>query len=173
MAAVIHYGMASTDGVGHVTAIALQKTGGFVPAAPTSWGSRLCPAPAIRLAALGGCRDLCDDARLPSAWARRQTLSGFEHLARMRALPNMRVCSVRPTPWRRRRAGSSRYDAQGPAPTCCVTAQKHARRYARDAVATRCAEGAYELSAAPTAAPRDGCRPGSEVRFAWAAQAVC
>jgi transketolase len=165
----IHYGIREHGMAAAMNGIALH--GGFVPAGATFLVFTDYARPAMRLAALMG---------LPVVYVMTHDSIGLgedgpthqpiEHLAALRAIPNMRV--FRPADaietlecWQ---LALTRTDG----PTVLALTRQNLQPARKDAGANRCAEGAYELAAADGAAAATLFASGSEVEIALAAQGL-
>ena len=165
----IHYGIREHGMAAAMNGIALH--GGFVPAGATFLVFTDYARPSMRLAALIG---------LPAIYVMTHDSIGLgedgpthqpvEHLAALRAIPNMRV--FRPADaietaecWQ---LALERTDG----PTVLALTRQNLSPVRKDAGANRCAEGAYELVAADGEAAVTLFATGSEVEIAVAAQAL-
>jgi transketolase len=165
----IHYGIREHGMASAMNGIALH--GGFVPSGATFLVFTDYARPAMRLAALMG---------LPTIYVMTHDSIGLgedgpthqpvEHLAALRAIPNMRV--FRPADametaecWQ---LALTRTDG----PTVLALTRQNLTPARKDAGANRCAEGGYEIAAADGAADVSLFATGSEVEIALAAQAL-
>jgi transketolase len=165
----IHYGIREHGMASAMNGIALH--GGFVPSGATFLVFTDYARPAMRLAALMG---------LPAIYVMTHDSIGLgedgpthqpvEHLAALRAIPNMRV--FRPADametaecWQ---LALTRTDG----PTVLALTRQNLAAVRKDAGANRCAEGGYEIAAADGAADVSLFASGSEVEIALAAQAL-
>jgi transketolase len=163
----IHYGIREHGMASAMNGIALH--GGFVPSGATFLVFTDYARPAMRLAALMG---------LPAIYVMTHDSIGLgedgpthqpvEHLAALRAIPNMRV--FRPADametvecWQ---LALTRTDG----PTVLALTRQNLAAVRKDAGANRCAEGGYEITAADGAADVSLFATGSEVEIALAAQ---
>jgi transketolase len=165
----IHYGIREHGMASAMNGMALH--GGFAPAGATFLVFPDYARPAIRLAALMG---------LPVVYVMTHDSIGLgedgpthqpvEHLAALRAIPNMRV--FRPADavetaecWE---LALTRTDG----PTVLALTRQNLSPVRKDAGTNRCAEGAYEIAPAEGAAAVTFFASGSEVEIALAAQAL-
>jgi transketolase len=165
----IHYGIREHGMAAAMNGIALH--GGFVPAGATFLVFTDYARPAMRLAALMG---------LPVVYVMTHDSIGLgedgpthqpvEHLAALRAIPNMRV--FRPADaietlecWQ---LTLTRTDG----PTVLALTRQNLAPARKDAGTNRCAEGAYELAPAGGTAAVTLFATGSEVEIALAAQGL-
>jgi transketolase len=165
----IHYGIREHGMAAAMNGIALH--GGFVPAGATFLVFTDYARPAMRLAALIG---------LPAVYVMTHDSIGLgedgpthqpiEHLAALRAIPNMRL--FRPADaietaecWQ---LALERTDG----PTVLALTRQNLAAVRKDAGPNRCAEGAYELVAADGAAEVTLFATGSEVEIAVGTQAL-
>jgi transketolase len=165
----IHYGIREHGMAAAMNGIALH--GGFVPAGATFLVFTDYARPAMRLAALMG---------LPVVYVMTHDSIGLgedgpthqpvEHLAALRAIPNMRV--FRPADaietlecWQ---LALTRTDG----PTVLALTRQNLAPARKDAGTNRCAEGAYELAPADGTAAVTLFATGSEVEIALAAQGL-
>jgi transketolase len=165
----IHYGIRELGMAAAMNGIALH--GGFAPAGATFLVFTDYARPAMRLAALMG---------LPVVYIMTHDSIGLgedgpthqpvEHLAALRAIPNMRV--FRPADametaecWQ---LALKRTDG----PTVLALTRQNLSPIRKDAGANRCAEGAYEVAPATGPAEVTLFATGSEVEIALAAQAL-
>jgi transketolase len=165
----IHYGIREHGMASAMNGIALH--GGFIPSGATFLVFTDYARPAMRLAALMG---------LPAIYVMTHDSIGLgedgpthqpvEHLAALRAIPNMRV--FRPADaietaecWQ---LALKRTDG----PTVLALTRQNLAPARKDAGPNRCADGAYELAAADGAAQVTLFASGSEVEIALAAQGL-
>jgi len=165
----IHYGIREHGMASAMNGIALH--GGFIACGATFLVFSDYARPSMRLAALMG---------LPVVYVMTHDSIGLgedgpthqpvEHLAALRAIPNMRV--FRPADaietvecWQ---LALERSDG----PTVLALTRQNLPPARRDAGPNRCAEGAYELAGAQGAAQATLFATGSEVEIALAAQAL-
>ena len=165
----IHYGIREHGMASAMNGIALH--GGFIACGATFLVFTDYARPAIRLAALMG---------LPVVYVMTHDSIGLgedgpthqpvEHLAALRAIPNMRL--FRPADametaecWQ---LALERTDG----PTVLALTRQNLAPVRKDAGANRCAEGAYEVAPAPGAAEVTLFATGSEVEIALGAQAL-
>jgi transketolase len=145
--------------------------GGFIPAGATFLVFTDYARPAIRLAALMG---------LPAIYVMTHDSIGLgedgpthqpvEHLAALRAIPNMRV--FRPADAIETAECWQLALARTNGPAVLALTRQNLTPARKDAGANRCAEGAYELAGADGAADVTLFASGSEVEIALAAQAL-
>ena len=165
----IHYGIREHGMASAMNGIALH--GGFIPAGATFLVFTDYARPAIRLAALMG---------LPAIYVMTHDSIGLgedgpthqpvEHLAALRAIPNMRV--FRPADAIETAECWQLALARTNGPAVLALTRQNLTPARKDAGANRCAEGAYELAGADGAADVTLFASGSEVEIALAAQAL-
>jgi transketolase len=165
----IHYGIREHGMASAMNGIALH--GGFIPSGATFLVFTDYARPAMRLAALMG---------LPAIYVMTHDSIGLgedgpthqpvEHLAALRAIPNMRV--FRPADAIETAECWQLALARTNGPTVLALTRQNLTPARKDAGPNRCAEGAYELAAADGAAEVSLFASGSEVEIALAGQAL-
>jgi transketolase len=169
----IHYGIREHGMASAMNGIALH--GGFVPSGATFLVFTDYARPAMRLAALMG---------LPAIYVMTHDSIGLgedgpthqpvEHLAALRAIPNMRV--LRPADAMETAECWQLALARRDGPTVLALTRQNLAAVRKDAgkdlAINRCAEGGYEVAAADGAADVTLFATGSEVEIALGAQAL-
>src|SRR5882757_2357555 len=165
----IHYGIREHGMASAMNGIALH--GGFVPCGATFLVFTDYARPAMRLAALMG---------LPAIYVMTHDSIGLgedgpthqpvEHLAALRAIPNMRV--FRPADAMETAECWQLALARTDGPTVLALTRQNLAPARKDAGPNRCAEGAYELAPTEGAAEVSLFASGSEVEIALGAQAL-
>jgi transketolase len=165
----IHYGIREHGMASAMNGIALH--GGFVPSGATFLVFTDYARPAMRLAALMG---------LPAIYVMTHDSIGLgedgpthqpvEHLAALRAIPNMRV--FRPADAMETAECWQLALTRTHGPTVLALTRQNLPPARKDAGANHCAEGGYEIAAADGAADVSLFATGSEVEIALAAQAL-